>query len=103
MINLGFDPPGSNLPHHLRYIRHIEFDHYRPVADSGAVMVARSLEDMREMLLRGLRQPEADSAKRRQFIRDMFGRMVNGGAAQRIAEHLLQLVQAEVKVHPQRK
>ncbi len=44
VINLDFDPPGSNLPWCLGYQRHIRFDHYRPVAESGAVMVARSEE-----------------------------------------------------------
>ena len=42
VINLGFDPPDSNLPYHLRWRRHTdEFDHYVPVTNSGAVMVAR--------------------------------------------------------------
>lgn len=91
VINLGFDPPGSSVPHHFRYVRHIEFDHYWPVATSGAVMVARSAEDLREMLIHGLTQPECGSERRRQFISAMFGDTLGAEAACRVAERLIQL------------
>lgn len=91
VINLGFDPPGSSIPHHFRYVRHIEFDHYWPVVKSGAVMVARSVEDMREKLICGLTQPECDSLKRRQFVNSMFGGTLDGKSGQRVAEQLIKL------------
>jgi len=91
VINLDFDPPGSNLPYCLGFRRHIDFDHYRPVADSGAVMVARSIDDMRRMLIRGLTQPEADSERRRTFIRSMFGDTLDGRSGLRVAETLVAL------------
>lgn len=43
------------------------------MAESGAVMVARTEQDLKDMLIRGLSQPKADSRKRRDFIKDMFG------------------------------
>lgn len=89
VINLGFDPPGSSLPYHFRYIRHIEFDHYRPVAESGAVMVAKSESDMQRMLLRGLTEPAADSEKRRCFIKSMFGATLDGNSGRRVADQLV--------------
>jgi hypothetical protein len=89
VINLGFDPPGSNLPDYSNFSTHIELDHYRPVAQSGGVMVARSVEDMRSMLIRGLTQPQADSEKRRCFIDEMFDRRLDGRAGQCIAETLI--------------
>ncbi|MCZ7545722.1 MAG: hypothetical protein M5R40_20375 [Anaerolineae bacterium] len=91
VINLDFDPPGSNLPSALGYHRHIIFDHYHPVAESGAVMVARSPDDMRATLQRGLSMPEADSSVRRQFIQDLFDQRLDGCAGQRVAEGLLDL------------
>ncbi len=91
VINLAFDPPGSNLPHHFRYVRHIEFDHYRPVAESGGVMVARSEADMAAMLHQGLTRPEADRDNRARFIRDMFGDTLDGGAGRRVAKTLVSL------------
>lgn len=89
-INLGFDPPGSNLHRRDRYSKHVdEFDHFIPVRDSGATMVARSVEDMRNMLLRGLREPQADSGRRRQFIESMFGDTLDGRSGERVAEQLI--------------
>lgn len=91
VMNIGFDPPGSNLPHYLRWARHIDFDHYRPVAESGAVMVARSTEDMRNMILRGLKHPEADSAARKRLIQQTFGDTLDGCSGERVAQCLLKL------------
>ncbi len=91
VMNIGFDPPGSNLPHYLRWARHIEFDHYRPVAESGAVMVAQSIEDMHRMVLRGLTQPEADSECRKRFIHRVFDNTLDGRSGERVAQCLLEL------------
>lgn len=84
-INLGFEPPDSNLPYWSRFSRHVEYEHYRPVAASGGVMVARSLEDLKTMILRGLNQPEADHVARQRFIQSMFGDVLDGKAGERIA------------------
>ena len=94
VINLDFDPPGSSLPSCLGYSRHINFDHYRPVAESGAVMVARSESDMRDMLARGLKEPDADSVHRRALIKEMFGNTLDGCSGMRVAEQLIKLAQA---------
>lgn len=91
VINLDFDPPGSNLPSCFAYHRHIKFDHYRPVAESGAVMVARSPQDMQNMLFRGLAHPDVDSAVRKRFLEQMFGDMLDGRAGTRVAQRLLAL------------
>ncbi len=89
VINLDFDPPGTDLPWCLGFGRHIRFDHYRPVALSGAVMIARSVDDMKHMLRRGLSEPGADSDARRRFLADTFGDLLDGNAGRRIAERLL--------------
>jgi len=91
VINLGFDPPGSDLPHYLHWVRHIRLDHYRPIAESGAVMVAYSVDDMPKMLLKGLKEPQAGSERRRQFIREMFGDTLDGNSGRRVAEELIRL------------
>jgi hypothetical protein len=91
VVNLGFDPPKSNLLHHCRWIRHIHFDHYRLVAQSGAVMVAYSEKDMHEMLTQGLTRPQADSQKRKHFIETMFDNGLDGNSGLRVAEKLIQL------------
>jgi hypothetical protein len=91
VINIGFDPPGSHLPHCYRWVRHIEFDHYRAVAQSGATMVARNVEDMRTMIRKALADPRGGSLHRRAFIRRMFGNTLDGNSGRRVAEKLLQL------------
>jgi len=91
IVNLDFDPPGSDLPWCLGYGRHVRFDHFRPVAESGATMVARSADDMARILRRGLTDPTADASARRRFLGSMFGDLLDGGAGRRVAELLVDL------------
>jgi hypothetical protein len=94
VINLDFDPPGSALPWCMGYSRHLHFDHYRPVAQSGAVMVARSEADMRQMLQRGLSAPHEHSERRRALLKSMFGELLDGRSGQRIAQRLAALARS---------
>jgi hypothetical protein len=94
VINLDFDPPGTNLPWCMGYSRHIYFDHFKPIAESGATMVARSPEDMCAMLRRGLSQPQADSDKRRALVKKLFGTTQDGRCGERVAQRLYQLAQS---------
>jgi len=96
VINLDFDPPGSNLAPCDGFRRHIRFDHFWPVAQSGGTMVAQSEDDMRRMLIRGLTQPEADREARKRFIADFFGSAADGKSGHRTAETLLGFVRNTV-------
>ncbi|MBD3245690.1 MAG: hypothetical protein GF333_01625 [Candidatus Omnitrophica bacterium] len=89
VINLAFNPPGSTLPHHLRWRRHIEYDHYRPVAESGAVDVARFPEDLPGMIRRSILHPEAGREQREQFVRRMFADTLDGKSGIRVAQKLI--------------
>lgn len=91
VINLGFDPPGSQIPNCYRWVRHIEYDHYHPVAQSGGVMVARSVEDLHEMIYRGLTDPQAQREKQCAFIQAMFKDALDGKSGKRVALKLLEL------------
>jgi hypothetical protein len=91
IINLGFDPPGSRLPHCHRFERHIWFDHFKPVAESGATMVTFSPEDMKKCLHRAIAEPQADSEHRRNFIRQFMGDTLDGRSGERVASTLLRL------------
>ncbi|MEM8960867.1 MAG: hypothetical protein AAGD38_05275 [Acidobacteriota bacterium] len=95
VINLDYDPPGSDIPPELGYKRHITFDHYGPVAASGAVMVARSDADMADMLFRGLTDPDEQSAARTRYLRDTFGDTLDGQSGTRVAQCLLALARGE--------
>ncbi len=89
-INLGFEPPGSNLPYWSRFARHIDYDHYRPVAASGGVMVARSLDDLFALVHRSLANPAEQSPARLSFMRKMMSDTLDGGSGRRVAEALLE-------------
>jgi hypothetical protein len=93
VVNLGFDPPGSALPAHLRWHRHFEFDHYRPVLESGAVAAAHAPGDLEPMMRHALEQPEAQSAERAAFLREFFGHEPRP-AAEEVAARLLALAGA---------
>lgn len=91
VINLDFDPPGTQLHPSDGYARHIRFDHFRPVVESGAVMVARSSEELKKFIVRGLTQPEGDSTARQAFVQLFFEGTADGKAGRRVAERLLEL------------
>jgi hypothetical protein len=100
VINLDFDPPGSNLAPCDGFKRHIRFDHFWPVAQSGGTMVAQSEDDLRHMLIRGLTQPEADREARKRFVSDFFGSTADGKSGQRVAETLLDLARRNKAISP---
>jgi hypothetical protein len=89
VINLGFDPPGSSLPHSWRFQRHLEFDHYKPVVASGAVMVAGSDSEMEPLIQRAFSQPGELEGQRRAFVEQTFGNTLDGRSGERTAEALL--------------
>jgi hypothetical protein len=91
VINLGFDPPGSQLPSGFGWKRHIEFDHYRHIVESEAVTVANSVDELRQSILRALEEPDVLSEKRRSFIQKTFGFTLDGKAGQRVAGDLIRI------------
>lgn len=94
VLNIGFDPPGSTLPEALRWKRHIDFDHYRHVVDSGAVTVAYTTEQLHEAISQGLSSPQVESTERKQFLKQFFGPTLDGCSGLRVAEGLLSLARS---------
>jgi hypothetical protein len=90
VINVAYNPPGVN-PEEVNYARYYDFDHYRPVVRSGAVVLARSEIEMRDILLRALSAPEADSALRAGLVKSMFGKLLDGQGGLRVARQLVSL------------
>ncbi len=91
VMNIGYDPPGSDLPYCMRWVRHIEFDHYAPIAESGGVEVAMSEEDMRQIIPWGLQPPAHTNEKGEKFVQHLFDDGLDGTAGERIANKLLAL------------
>ena len=96
-INVGYNPPGIDIAP-VDYRRYYEFDHFRPVVESGAVMLARSEAEMRSMLQRALTNPAEQRAERKALIQRMFGNTLDGLSSHRCAVRLLELAAAPSRV-----
>lgn len=90
VINVGYNPPNVPAKEH-RFADFYEFDHYRPLVTSGAVEVAQSPSQMREMIENNLRRPEQRKKERKALIDKMFGSTLDGKSAQRVARTLLKI------------
>jgi hypothetical protein len=90
VINVGYNPPQVDTGL-VDYRRYYEFDHYRPVVESGAVAVAKSEAELREMLRSALTDPQANCVERRALLDGMFDSALDSSAGRRVAEFLLKL------------
>lgn len=88
VINVGYNPPSVT---ELSYTDYYEFDHYKPVVDSGAVRVARSSDDMRALLKESLGSAGKWAGARKKLIMEMFGSTLDGRSGARVADTLLQI------------
>lgn len=90
VINVGYNPP-SVPTQQINYARYYRFDHYRPVVESGAVKVARSLEEMDRMIRDALAHPEAGRTERGALVRAFFADSLDGRSGERAAKVLIDL------------
>jgi hypothetical protein len=91
VINLGFDPVGSNIDYLMRYYRHIIFDHFHPVAQSGGTAVSMNNEELKNNIEQAFKQPSKQQAAQKAFLEKMFADTLDGKAGQRVGEWLLKL------------
>jgi hypothetical protein len=96
-INVGYDPPGMDI-HPISFGRYYQFDHYKPVVDSGAVEVVYSERDMSTRLRLALTCPEQASHQRRAFLRRMFDETLDGHSGSRVSRVLLDLASQSAPV-----
>lgn len=90
VINVGYNP--KTVPDEvLRYADYYNFDHYRPLVDCGAVEVAWSSGEMRELIKQAFKEPNRLTNERRKLVEDMFGNTLDGNSAHRIAQALLKV------------
>ena len=94
VINVAYNPPGVNVEP-SDYRRAYDFDHYRPVVESGAVTLARSEAEMSELLCRALHRPHELSPNRRRLLGSMFDGTLDGRSANRVADVLCRLAAGE--------
>jgi hypothetical protein len=90
VINVAYNPRGLAAVR-VDYARYYEFDHYRPLVESGAVHVVHSEAEMPPALRAALEQPERGRESRRALIEQMFGNTLDGRSGERVARILLRL------------
>lgn len=94
VINVGYNPPGVDITP-VKFADYYQFDHYKPVAESGAINVVYDIKDMPGALANALRNPSDRRAERRALIDKMFGStLFDGKSSQRMADRLLALASA---------
>jgi hypothetical protein len=98
VINVAYLAPGQKTGFDHR--RYYAFEHYRPVVESGAIMLARSEEEMRGMLRAALTEPSAASAARRSLVERMFGGALDGCSGERVAHALVELARSAASRRP---
>ena len=90
IINVCYNLP-ANQPPKIDYRDFYQFDHYRPLVASGMLRVANSEQEMQHWLNEYLTNPALDQVERKAFIKQMFGDLLDGKSAQRIAATLLKM------------
>ena len=90
VLNVGYNPPGHGEVA-VDYIRYYDYDHYRPIVESGAVTVARSEAELEKLLREALADPGRRRAERLALVRQFFGATLDGRSASRVAQTLFEL------------
>lgn len=90
VVNVGYNPRGIGKDV-LNYADYYEFDHYKPVVESGAIQVARNEGEMRRLIKECLENPAERKTERRGLIDRMFGTLLDGSSSKRVAATLLHL------------
>jgi hypothetical protein len=94
VINVGYNPAGIDI-HPVEIARYYFFDHYRPIVESRAALLAHSEDEMRQLLEQTLNEPDINREPRRRLIREMFGNTLDGRSGQRVVDCLLKLAGEE--------
>lgn len=87
VINLAYNAPNVD-PGVVDVAMYYGFDHYRPIVESGAIALARSEQETRDLVKESLRHPEIRSRERRDLIQTMFGDQLDGWAGRRLARQI---------------
>ena len=72
IINIGFNPPGEDI-YPNDYEKIYEFDHYKPIVDSGAVSVVKSTGELKVELIKYLNDSTYKEEERIHLVSSFFG------------------------------
>lgn len=88
VINVAFPPPHLDPNREFDYTRYYDFEHYRPIVDSGAIDMAYSEQELRQQIAANLADPGRLSGQRRALIEKFFGGRLDGKSSSRVAAAL---------------
>ena len=73
IINIAFNPPNVNIyPNDYKKI--YEFDHYKPIVNSGAISIANTKQELESQIKEYLSDEKLNSDKRKKLLENFFGK-----------------------------
>lgn len=73
IINIAFNPPGEDI-YPNNYAKIYDFEHYKPIANSGAISVVYSLHDLEKELKKYQSDVSYKEEERKQLVTNFFGK-----------------------------
>jgi len=72
VINIAFNPKGENV-YPNDYEKIYDFDHYKPIVNSGAISLAKSSKELEDLIRLYSTDPETHQEERAKLIDNFFG------------------------------
>lgn len=73
VINLAFNPPGEDVfPND--YLKIYDFDHYKPIIESGAISLSKTVKELEEQIKMYMKDPAKNEEERKSLLKDFFGK-----------------------------
>ena len=72
VINIAFNPPNEDI-YPNDYLKIYDFDHYKPIVESKAVRLAKSVDELHEVVTAYNNDPSLDDNYRKALIKKFFG------------------------------
>ena len=88
-INIGFEPPGANLPSWSLFARHVSYEHFIPVIKGKGTMVAKSMNHLISLVEESLEHPKRREQYQKRFLNGMFGDSLDDKSSIRIVDAIL--------------
>jgi hypothetical protein len=94
-INVAYNPPDKNI-YPYNYTRFYNFDHYRPIVDSGAVELAHSEDELRWLLKAAITNPELKSRERMKLLNSFFNVSPSEITSSTFSNSIMSIMNAEL-------
>ena len=72
VINIAFNPPGENI-YPSDYKKIYDFDHYKPIIDSGAISLVKNTDELETAIYQYLDNPKHKEKQRERLVHNFFG------------------------------